>query len=157
MRLAVPVIGIFVAAGWCCCCGGCGDFVQQVRTEMDKQGVHVPSPTEAIPGMPTVTTGGTELTGDLAGFPFYAGAQLQATASVAGVTSANFEIKGGSPEAVVDFYADYAKNNGWSEMARANAGGTSTYTGQKDNKMFTASATSQGDAVWLSLAMSPSM
>jgi hypothetical protein len=42
-------------------------------------------------------------------------------------------------------------------MARANAGGTSTYTGQKDNKMFTASATSQGDTVWLSLAMSPGM
>ena len=157
MRLAIPVIGIFVAAGLCCCCGGAGDFVEQVRTEMEKQGVDVPSPTEAIPGMPTVTTGGTELTGDLAGFPFYAGAQLQATASVAGVTSANFEIKGVSPEAVVDFYADYAKNNGWTEIGRANAGGTSTYTSQKDNKMFTASATAQGDTVWLSLAMSPGM
>ena len=157
MRLAVPVVGIFVAAGWCCCCGGAGDFVERVRTEMGKQGVDVPSPTEVIPGMPTVTTGGTELAGDLAGFPFYAGAQLQATASVAGVTSANFEIKGASPEAVVGFYADYAKNNGWSEIARANAGGTSTFTSQKEGKMFTASAASRGDAVWLSLAVSPGM
>ena len=157
MRLAVPVIGIFVAAGWCCCCGGGGDFMEQVRTEMEKQGVQVPSGTDAIPGMPTVTTGGTELTGDLAGFPIYAGAQLQATASVAGVTSANFEIKGVSPEAVVDFYADHAKNNGWTEIGRANAGGTSTFTSQKDNKMFTASATTQGETVWLSLAMSPGM
>jgi hypothetical protein len=157
MRLAVPVIGIFVAAGWCCCCGGCNDMVEEVRTEMEKQGVNVPSPTEAIPGMPDVTTGGTELTGDLAGFPIYEGAQIQATAAVAGVTSANLEIKAAVPEAVVGFYADYAKNNGWTEIGRANAGGTSTYTGQKDNKMFTASATTQGDSVWLSLAMSPAM
>ena len=59
MRLAVPVIGIFVAAGWCCCCGGGGDFMERVRTEMEKQGVEMPSGTEAIPGMPAVTTGGT--------------------------------------------------------------------------------------------------
>ena len=156
MRLAVPVLGIFVAAGWCCCCGGAGDFVRQVRTQMEKQGVSMPS-TESIPGMPTVTTGGTELTGDLAGFPFYAGAQPQATASVAGVTSANFEIKGATPESVVDFYAEYAKNNGWTEIGHANAGGTSTFTSQKEGQMFTASATSHGDAVWLSLAVSPSM
>jgi hypothetical protein len=157
MRLAVPVIGIFVAAGWCCCCGGCGNFVEQVRTEMEKRGVDMPTPTEGIPGMPAVTTGGTELAGDLAGFPMYAGAQLQATASVAGVTSANLEIKGGSPESVVGFYADYAKNNGWTQIARANAGGTSTFTSQKGDKMFTASATTHGDTVWLSLAMSPGM
>jgi hypothetical protein len=157
MRLAVPVIGIFVAAGWCCCCGGGGDFIQQVRTEMEKQGVQMPTGTEGIPGMPAVTTGGNDLTGDLAGFPIYAGAQLQTTASIAGVTSANFEIRGVSPEAVVDFYADYAKNDGWTEVGRANAGGTSTFTSQKAGKMFTASATTQGDAVWLALAMSPGM
>jgi hypothetical protein len=157
MRLAVPVIGIFVAAGWCCCCGGGGDLMERVRTEMEKQGMDVPTATEAIPGMPDVTMGGTELTGDLAGFPIYAGAQLQATASVAGVTTANFEIQGVSPEAVVDYYADYAKNNGWTEIGRANAGGTSTFTSQKEAKMFTASATMQGETVWLSLAMSPGM
>ena len=49
------------------------------------------------------------------------------------------------------------ENNGWSEISRANVSDTSTYTGQKENKMFTASATAQGDAVWLSLAMSPGM
>ena len=56
MRLAVPVLGIFVAAGWCCCCGGGGDLVEQVRTAMEEQGVNVPSATEAVPGMPSVTT-----------------------------------------------------------------------------------------------------
>ncbi len=157
MRLVlVPVTGMFFAAGVCCCCGG-GDFVEQVRSELEKQGVQIPNATEGVPGMPVVTTGGTELTGDLAGFPIYAGAQLQATASVAGVTSANFEVRGVSPEAVVDYYAEYARNNGWTEIGRANAGGTSTFTSQKGDKMFTASATAQGDQVWLSLAMSPGM
>jgi hypothetical protein len=156
MRLAVPVIGIFVAAGWCCCCGGGGDFVEQVRSELEKQGVKMPE-AGGVPGMPTVTTGGGELAGDLAGFPTFTGAELQATASVAGVTSANFVVKGATPEAVVDFYADYAKSNGWTEIGRANAGGTSTFTSQKGEKMFTASATTQGDQVWLTLAMSPGM
>jgi hypothetical protein len=150
MRLVVPVFAIFVGAGWCCCCGGAGDFVQQVKQEMAKQGVQ-------LPDAPAVTTGGTELTGDLAGFPLYTGAVMQGQASMAGVSSATFEVKGASPDAVVDYYADYAKQNGWTELSRANAGGTSSFTSQKGDKSFTASATPQGDRVWLSLAMSPSM
>jgi hypothetical protein len=158
MRLVVPVLGIFVAAGWCCCCGGADDFVEQVRVEMAKQGVQVPGAEGGgLPGMPSVTTGGSELRGDLSGFPVYAGAVLQAQASVAGVTSANFEVSGATPDALVDFYASYAKENGWTEVARANAGGTSTFTSTKGDKMFNASATAQGEQVWLTLAMSPGM
>jgi hypothetical protein len=162
MRLSVPLVGLFIAAGGCCCCPG-GIF-QRIQMELDKAGVKMPD----MPGADatsgggangTATTGGGDLPGDLAGFPAFDGAEIQGSPmSVAGVTTANYSLPAtAKPAAAVDFYADYAKNHGWTEVTRSNAGGTSTFQGKKDGKMFSVTATSQGGTVWLTLSVSPGM
>ncbi len=129
MKVFPVVLGLMLAAGACCC----GDMLEGL-------GVPMPSPGGDVPAA-------------LAGFEVYPGAQFQAGAKVGSVSSANFEVPGAAPTDIVNFYKGQFVEDGYTIGVDYADATTATVQGSKGSAKATATATTQGDKVWLVLGL----
>lgn len=152
MKLAIPVVGMMVASGVCCCCGS--DYSDQFA-EFEKA-----SDAIAVPDVPDVPSmGGSVSASDLCGrwgaMGLAAPGGLSMLACTDDGSSASVVFRGsGDPASLCADVKSWASGAGWNKITEASMGGTTSVIFKKDSTNMTVGCVDMGGTT-VSMTLSP--
>ncbi len=155
MRLLLPAVsGLFLSAGICCC----GDFIegfkQSIEEGMAAQDASGDATVEVDVGSGGgISVGGGDVPSGIAEIYVPKGAKLTTGASMAGLQSAIWEMKGGNAVEVVQGFKKGCEKKGWEVTNHVEAGDTAICSCAGDGKTLDVTASDQAGTLMITASL----